>query len=70
MKTLREEIQTKLLTNEKFSYEEIIDIFHSIEKTLNFLYKIQIFPSFITIDNICYVIISFKNKLKITITGS
>ena len=55
MISLREEIQNKLSANEQFSTEEILSIFHKIEATFKFLYGLEIFPSFITIDNICYV---------------
>lgn len=54
MKTLRDEISDKIMQNEKFSEDEILHIFKKIEASLNYLHKIGITPSFITIDNICY----------------
>ena len=62
MRTLREEIQSKIAVNEHFQMDEILEIYNKIQDSLHFLYEIDIFPSFLSIDNICYVniIISFK----------
>ena len=43
MRTLREEIQSKIAVNEHFQMDEILEIYNKIQDSLHFLYEIDIF---------------------------